>query len=164
MHAEAQRPRRRPKKPAGAGSGSNLAGRVAVAIPAAIVALLAILTSPETLAIFVLVVGAIALHEFYVLSHHIQPIRLAGFATLAALVGAGLWGDQFQLVAIVAASFVVVFLMSAFTGPRRSPSRRRTESARSGAVLPRGCAPGRCARRSPSAHLRSQSPGRCHSS
>lgn len=113
--AEGRAPR--PKRP---GSGSNLAGRVAVAIPAAIVALLCILTSPETLAIFVLVVGAVALHEFYLLGHSVQPIRLAGFITLAGLIGAGLWGDQFQLVAVIAGAFVVVFLFSALTGPREN--------------------------------------------
>ncbi len=67
-----------------------------------------------------LIVGAVALHEFYALSHSVQPIRLAGFLTFVALVGAGLWGDQFQLVAIIAASFAVVFLFSAFTGPREN--------------------------------------------
>jgi phosphatidate cytidylyltransferase len=111
-------PRRRPaKKKRG---GANVAARLAVAIPAGIVALFCILTSAETLAIFVLIVGAVALHEFYVLSHPVQPIRLAGFITVVALLGAGLWGDQFQLVAILAASFVLVFLLSAFTGPREN--------------------------------------------
>lgn len=116
---EQARPRRRrataPKK-----GGSNLAGRVMVAIPAALLALICILTSSETLAIFALVVGAIALHEFYLLSHSVQPIRLAGFLTLAALVGVGLWGDQFQFVAIIAGSFVVVFMMSALSGRREN--------------------------------------------
>jgi phosphatidate cytidylyltransferase len=115
---QARRPSPRRKK--SAGGGSNVAARVAVAVPAGIVALLCILTSPETLAIFVLAVGAVALHEFYALSHDVQPIRLAGFLTLIALIGAGLWGDQFQLVAIIAASFAVVFLFSSFTGPREN--------------------------------------------
>lgn len=113
-----RRPPRR-KKPSG-GGGANVAGRVAVAIPAGLVALFCILTSPETLAVFVLVVGAVALHEFYVMAHSVQPIRLAGFLTFVALVAAGLWGDQFQLVAIIAASFVAVFLLSTLTGPREN--------------------------------------------
>jgi phosphatidate cytidylyltransferase len=117
----APEPRRRaPRRKKPSGGGSNVAARVAVAVPAGIVALFCILTSPETLAVFVLIVGAVALHEFYVLSHSVQPIRLAGFLTFIALVGAGLWGDQFQLVAIIAASFAVVFLFSAFTGPREN--------------------------------------------
>lgn len=98
----------------------NLAARLAVAVPAGIVALLAILTSAETLAIFALVVGGVALHEFYVLSHRVQPIRLAGFLVFTALVAVGLWGDQFQLVAVLAAAFAVVFLFSALTGPREN--------------------------------------------
>jgi phosphatidate cytidylyltransferase len=100
--------------------GTNLVARLAVAIPAGIVALVCILTSNETLAVFALAVGAIALHEFYLLAHAVQPLRLAGFITLAALVGAGLWGEQFQLVAVIAASFVVIFLASALTGTREN--------------------------------------------
>lgn len=115
-----RKPAARAPKAKGGGSGTNLGGRIAVAIPAALLALFCILTSNETLAAFTLVVGGIALHEFYVLGHRVQPIRLAGFLTLAALVGAGLWGDQFQLVAVIAASFVVVFLMSAYSGPREN--------------------------------------------
>ena len=112
-------PRRRRRSQSRVG-GSHIGARIAVAVPAGLVALFCILTSPETLAIFVLVVGAIALHEFYALSYSVQPIRLAGFATLGALVASGLWGDQFQLVAVVAASFALVFLLSAFTGPRKN--------------------------------------------
>jgi phosphatidate cytidylyltransferase len=109
-----------PRRPRSAIAGTNLAGRLAVAIPAGIVALFCILTAPWTLAIFALVVGAIALHEFYALGHAVEPIRLAGFVTLAALVASGLWGDQFQLVAVLAGAFVVIFLLSAFTGPHRT--------------------------------------------
>jgi phosphatidate cytidylyltransferase len=111
---------RRRRSPSRVGGGSHIAARIAVAIPAGLVALFAILTSAETLAIFVLVVGAIALHEFYALSYSVQPIRLAGFVTFAALVASGLWGDQFQFVAVIAASFVLVFLLSALTGPRKN--------------------------------------------
>jgi phosphatidate cytidylyltransferase len=96
---------------------SNLVGRILVAVPAGLLALFCILTSPETLAVFVLVVGAIALHEFYEMSEYINPVRLAGFLTLVALVASGLWGDQFQLVVVVVASFPAVFLLSAFTAP-----------------------------------------------
>ncbi len=112
-------PRRRPRSPSRVG-GSHIAARVAVAVPAGLVALFSIVTSPETLAIFVLVVGAIALHEFYALSYSVQPIRFAGFVTFGALVASGLWGDQFQLVTVIAAAFALVFLLSALTGPRKN--------------------------------------------
>jgi phosphatidate cytidylyltransferase len=98
----------------------NLGARIAVAVPAGILALLSILTSDETLALFALVVGAIALHEFFALSDAVRPIRLAGFITFAALVGAGLWGDQFQLVAVIVASFVLVFMLSALDARREN--------------------------------------------
>ncbi|HEV7918499.1 MAG TPA: phosphatidate cytidylyltransferase [Solirubrobacterales bacterium] len=98
--------------------GSNLTNRILVAIPAAIVTLICILTSPETLAIFVLVVGAVALHEFYGFTDHVNPVRLAGFITLIALIVTGLWGDQFQLVAVIAAAFPLAFLIG-LLAPRR---------------------------------------------
>ncbi len=99
---------------------SNLAGRIAVGVPAAIVALFCIITSPETLAIFVLVVGAIALHEFYAMSSYVNPTRAAGFLTLVALVATGLWGAQFQIVIVIAAAFPVAFLLGAIAGPREN--------------------------------------------
>jgi phosphatidate cytidylyltransferase len=106
-------PRRRPR----IDIGSNLAGRIAVAVPAAIVALFCILTTPVALAAFVLVVGAVALHEFYGLTEYVNPVRLAGFLTLLALVAVGLWGAQFQMVIVIAAAFPVVFMLSAITNP-----------------------------------------------
>ncbi|MFY9469250.1 MAG: phosphatidate cytidylyltransferase [Solirubrobacterales bacterium] len=82
-----------------------------VAVPAALIALFSILTGPEALAVFLLAVGAIALYEFYALTDHVRPVRLAGFLTLLALIMGGLWGDQFQIVAIVATAFPLVFLL-----------------------------------------------------
>ncbi|MFY9487270.1 MAG: phosphatidate cytidylyltransferase [Solirubrobacterales bacterium] len=93
---------------------SNLVGRVLVAVPAGLIALACILTSPELLAVFVLAVGAVALHEFYGMTEHVRPVRLAGFLTLIALIATGLWGDQFQIVAVIAAAFPVVFLLGLF--------------------------------------------------
>lgn len=114
-------PDKRPRRQAAAGRpalrrapllpNSGFAGRLVVAVPAGVIALICILNSPETLAGFVLVVGAVALHEFYALTDHVKPVRLAGFLTLIALIATGLWGDQFQLVAVIAAAFPVVFLL-----------------------------------------------------
>lgn len=117
----AGRPRREPRRPRRPiGPKSNLGGRIAVGVPAAAVALFCILTSPETLAVFVLVVGAIALHEFYSMSDHVNPVRIAGFLTLIALVATGLWGAQFQIVIVIAAAFPVAFLLGAVAGPREN--------------------------------------------
>lgn len=95
---------RRPKR-----SRSNLVGRLIVAVPAGLIALAAILNGTEPLAVFVLVVGGVALHEFYVLTDHVNPVRLAGFATLLALVLVGAYGDQFHLVAVIVAAFPLAF-------------------------------------------------------
>lgn len=119
-----RRPRRSPDEGAGTPrpkkSRSNLVGRIVVAVPAGIVALFCILTSPETLAVLVLAVGVIALHELYLMGHSIQPIRAAGFLIFVALILVGLWGDQFQMVAVIAGAFPVVFLFGALTGEREN--------------------------------------------
>ncbi|MBI5310764.1 MAG: phosphatidate cytidylyltransferase [Actinobacteria bacterium] len=99
---------------------SNLAGRLIVAIPAGLVALAAILNGRETLAVFVLVVGGIALHEFYALTDHVNPVRLAGFATLIALVLVGAYGEQFQLVAVIAAAFPAAFFCALLVEQREN--------------------------------------------
>jgi phosphatidate cytidylyltransferase len=91
---------------------SNLVDRVLVAVPAGILALICILSGPEALAAFVLIVGGVALYEFYALTDYVHPVRLAGFLTLCALVGAGLWGGQFQLVIVIVAAFPAVFLLA----------------------------------------------------
>lgn len=101
-------------------ASTNLGARLAVALPAAAVALFCILTSPETLAVFALIVGGIALHEFYLMTAGIRPVRLAGFLVLAGLVGTGLWASQFDLVAVIVAAFVVTFGLSVFTGVRKN--------------------------------------------
>jgi phosphatidate cytidylyltransferase len=82
-----------------------------VAVPAGIIALACILSNTEATAVFVLAVGGVALYEFFELTDHVQPVRLAGFLTLIALVATGLWGDQFQLVAVIVAAFPAVFLL-----------------------------------------------------
>lgn len=98
---------------------SGLAGRLLVGIPAAIVALFFILQGadqPEWFAAFALVIGVIALHEYFVMLNDAQPIRLAGFLTLIALTAAGTWGDQFQLVIAIVAAFPLAFLISLAIG------------------------------------------------
>lgn len=123
MHAEADRPHKtRPRRPAKSPKKprSELAGRIMVAVPAAAVALFCILTAPETLALFVLVIGTIALHEFYSLTHAVRPIMAAGLLIFVGMIAVGLWGDQFQLVAVMAAAFVVVFVFSTARGAQQN--------------------------------------------
>lgn len=103
---------------AGRRKRSDFVDRLIVAIPAGIVALVCILSGAEALAAFVLVVGGVALYEFYALTDHVHPVHLAGFLVLAALIGTGLWGDQFQLVAVIAAAFPAVFLLGLMTARR----------------------------------------------
>ncbi|MBJ7348370.1 MAG: phosphatidate cytidylyltransferase, partial [Thermoleophilaceae bacterium] len=98
---------------------SGIIGRLAVAIPGGLILLFFILQgaqTPELFAGFVLVLGCIALHEFYDMTTTFHPVRLAGFISLIALIAAGTWGDQFQMMIVVVASFPIVFLVSVAIG------------------------------------------------
>ncbi len=90
-----------------------------VAVPAAVVAVFFILEGakqPEWLAAFVLVIGVLALHEFYELTREWSPARFAGFVIVAAAIAAGTWGGQFQLVIVLAAAFPLAFFVALAIG------------------------------------------------
>ena len=69
-------------------------------------------------AILALGLGAVALHELYRLLAPVQPISLAGFAGVAALVLTATYGDQFQMVLAAAGSVLLTGLL-ALVQPRR---------------------------------------------
>jgi len=91
--------RRRRRKPR-----SELGSRVLVAIPAIAFALFLVLEGGVVFALGMLALGGVCLHEFYGMYERARPARLAGFAALAGLLAAALYGSQFQvlLVAVIA--------------------------------------------------------------
>jgi phosphatidate cytidylyltransferase len=52
------------------------------------------------------------LHELYTMTERVQPVKLGGFVTSVGLIAAAYYGDQFQMVLVLMASFPVVFLLS----------------------------------------------------
>ncbi len=91
--------RRRAKQPR-----SDLSARFLTAIPAIAVALFLVIEGGAVFALGMLALGSVCLHEFYGMYERARPARLAGFAALAGLLAAALYGDQFQvlLVAVIA--------------------------------------------------------------
>jgi phosphatidate cytidylyltransferase len=91
--------RRRRRKPR-----SELSARVLTAIPAIAVALFLDLEGGLVFALGLFGLGAVCLHEFYGMYERARPARLAGFAALAGLLAAALYGSQYQvlLVAVIA--------------------------------------------------------------
>ena len=93
--------------------------RALVALPWIVVAIGVVFYGGETaFAILALGLGAVALHELYRLLAPVQPISLAGFVGMAALVLAAAYGDQFQMVLAAAGSILLTGLL-ALAQPRR---------------------------------------------
>ena len=99
--------------------GSDLAGRVLVALLAIPIAIFLVWQGGEVLALGLAVLGVIALGELYTLMERVRPPTLAGFLTLVALLAAALYGEQRHVVMILAAAFPVTFFL-ALARPRRA--------------------------------------------
>jgi phosphatidate cytidylyltransferase len=98
--------------------GSDLGPRVLVAIPLAIFAIVIVTQGGEVFAFGLLILGVVALGELYTLMGRVRPPALAGFLTLAGLIGAALYGEPRHVVMVLAAGFPLVFA-AALMRPRR---------------------------------------------
>jgi phosphatidate cytidylyltransferase len=101
------------------GRSSDLAGRVAIAIIAAPIAIVLVWQGGEILALGLAVIGVIALGELYVLMGRVRPPALAGFLTVIALIVAALYGEPRHVVMVLVASFPVTFVLAVLR-PRRA--------------------------------------------
>jgi phosphatidate cytidylyltransferase len=106
--------RKRARKPR-----SDLNARVLTAIPAIAVALFLVLEGGPIYALGLLVLGAICLHELYGMYDRAHPVRLAGFIALAGLLGAALYGDQFQVLLVAVMAVPLLFGLTVIS-PRPS--------------------------------------------
>ncbi|HEX4435347.1 MAG TPA: phosphatidate cytidylyltransferase [Solirubrobacteraceae bacterium] len=106
--------RKRPKGPR-----SDLWARVRWAIPAVAVALFLVVEGGPIYALGLLVLGVICLHELYSMYDRAHPVRLAGFIALAGLLGAALYGDQFQVLLVAVMAVPLLFCLTVIS-PRPS--------------------------------------------
>jgi phosphatidate cytidylyltransferase len=106
-----RRPRREPR--------SDLSRRILAAIPAIAVALFLVIEGGAVFALGLLILGAVCMHELYGMYERAHPARLAGFIALAGLLAAALYGDQFQVLLVTAASLPLVFAL-VLAAPRPS--------------------------------------------
>jgi phosphatidate cytidylyltransferase len=112
------RPREREEPRRRAGGSSDLAPRVLVAIPAIVFAAVIVGEGGLVFALGLILLGMFALTELYNLMSRVWPVRLAGFMGMAGLILAALYGDQFQILLVLAATVPVTFLL-ALVRPRR---------------------------------------------
>jgi phosphatidate cytidylyltransferase len=91
---------------------SDLPGRIAVAIPAILFAILIVWQGGEVFMIALMALGVVALGELYTLMHRVRPPALAGFLALAALLTAALYGEPRHIVMVLVAAFPVTFMLA----------------------------------------------------
>jgi phosphatidate cytidylyltransferase len=97
---------------------SDLGPRIGIAIPAAIFAIFIVARGGEVFAGGLVLLGVIALGELYTLMGRVNPVRLAGFMTLGALIAAALYGEPRHVLMVLVAAFPVTFVL-ALLRPRR---------------------------------------------
>lgn len=91
-------------------------GRIAVAIPAAIICIIFIDLGGLAFALFLVAIGCICLHELYRLLHRWRPVALVGFAALAAMVIAARYGSAHVVLEIALGALPVLFLATLMRG------------------------------------------------
>jgi phosphatidate cytidylyltransferase len=109
MASRRERPRR---------GRSDLGPRVLAALPAIAFAIFIVGEGGLIFALGILVLGVVALGELYTMMGRVRPVNLAGFLTLAGMIGAALYGEPRHVMMVLAAAFPVVFYLS-FLRPRR---------------------------------------------
>jgi phosphatidate cytidylyltransferase len=90
---------------------ADLLARVKVAVPAVAVALFLVIAGGGIFAAGMLVLGAIMLHELFLMFETAHPSRLGGLIGLAGLIVAAQLGDQGDVLMAMMASFPVVFVL-----------------------------------------------------
>ncbi len=90
---------------------SDLRARVLVAVPAVLVALTLVLAGGGVFAAGMFVLGAICLHELFLMFANAHPSRLGAFVALAGLVVAAQLGDQGDVLMAMVMSFPVIFIL-----------------------------------------------------
>jgi phosphatidate cytidylyltransferase len=88
---------------------SDLSARVLAAIPAIAFALFLVIEGGLIFALGLFALGCVCLHELYRMYARAQPVRLAGFLALAGLLAAALYGNQFQILLVLAVTLPLLF-------------------------------------------------------
>ncbi len=105
---EARRPP--PGRAAAPRQGSDLLARIAVAVPAAIVAIVLIDVGGIAWALFMAVMGCACLQELYRMLDRWKPVPIVGFAALVGMTLAARYGGLRDLVEVAVAAVPVLFL------------------------------------------------------
>ena len=91
---------------------SDTGARVLVALPAIAFAAFIVSQGGEIFAVGAALLGIIAMGELYGMMGRVRPAALAGFLALIGMCAAALYGDQYQVLLVLAASVPVTFVLS----------------------------------------------------
>jgi phosphatidate cytidylyltransferase len=91
---------------------SDAGARIIFAIPAVAYAVFIVAEGGLIFAIGLLPLALYGLHELYGMTERVSPVKLGGFLTAIGLIAAAHFGDQYQMLLVLMASFPVVFLLS----------------------------------------------------
>jgi phosphatidate cytidylyltransferase len=91
---------------------SDLSARVLAAVPAIALALFLVIEGGFVYALGLFLLGLVCLHELYRMYARARPVRLAGFLALAGLLAAALYGNQFQILLVLAVTLPVLFALT----------------------------------------------------
>ena len=91
---------------------SELGARVVAAIPAVIFAITIIALGGIWFALGLIALGIVCLGELFRLYDDVQPVRLAGFVGLVALILAAHFGEDFHVLLVAMALFPVLFAVT----------------------------------------------------
>jgi phosphatidate cytidylyltransferase len=91
---------------------SDLSARVLAAIPAIAFALFLVIEGGVVYALGLFLIGCACLHELYAMYSRAHPVRLAGFLALAGLLAAALYGNQFQILLVLAVTLPLLFALT----------------------------------------------------
>ena len=119
-----------PVAPAPPRGGSDLLGRVLVALPAIAFAIFIVASGGWVFTVGALALGVLCLHELFRMYEGLRPVKLAGFAALIALAVAAQLGDERQVLLAAVALFPVLFLLAVAMPAREGVTdhRRRWRS------------------------------------
>jgi phosphatidate cytidylyltransferase len=99
---------------------SNLASRVLIAIPLAVVALLAVYRGGVLLVVFALVAAVLATHELYEMARPLRPMVIAGQAGAVAMILGAYWAGPTWVLLPIPLTLFVTFLLAAGVAMRES--------------------------------------------
>jgi len=87
--------------------------RILVAIPWIAFAIAIVVAGGLVFAIAMIAIGALALHEYFAMTEGLRPIEIGTYAAVAALILAAHFGTAFNVLMVLAASFLVLFILGA---------------------------------------------------